>query len=207
MSHKEVTKHIVSEITSNQKRIDTKVKDVAKQMLKASKKVHAYQQKIGSNTLLTVYIYGIDKKGIDYAVGCWYHSSDGYVWVTKGAIGVNFFTAHFFHRYAQRCLKKELTVLETAFEFYKDFRISATQLTRDLGNGILKAQLPLHGGLALGECDKVNQYVLYRTFVSKDDLFQDQVEDIDADSDLNKAIQSLDSIHYKLIIETLRLNS
>jgi len=65
-------------------------------MMKASKKVHAYQQKIGSNIVLTIYIYGIDKRGIDYAVGCWYHSNDGWVWVTTGAIGVNFFYHTFF---------------------------------------------------------------------------------------------------------------
>lgn len=64
MSHKEVAKHIVSEVTQNQKRIDAKAYDVAKQMLKTNKKVHAYQQKIGSNTQLTICIYGIDKKGL-----------------------------------------------------------------------------------------------------------------------------------------------
>jgi len=57
MSYKEVAKHIVSEVTKNQKRIDTKAYDVAKQMLKAGRKTYAYQQKIGSNTLLTIYIF------------------------------------------------------------------------------------------------------------------------------------------------------
>lgn len=206
MSDKEVAKHIASEVGKYEKRIDAKAKDVAKQMLKASRKAYAYQQKVGSNTLLTIYIYGIDKKGIDYAVGCWYQSSDGLVWVTKGATGVNFFTAHFFKRYAQRHLGKTLTVLETALEFYTDFQISASQLTVQLHNGFFETQLPLHGGLALGVCDVENQYSLYRTFVSKSDLFQDQVDDIEADSGLNRAIQRLDSLQYKLIIEALVLN-
>ena len=201
-----MTRHIVSEITKNQKRIDTKAKHVAKRMVKASKKVHAYQQKIGSDTVLTIYVYGVDKKGIDYAVGCWYHSNEGLVWVTKGAIGVNFFTAHFFHRYAQRYLKRNLTVLEAAFEFYREFQISASQLVSEIRKGYFKTQLPLHGGLALGMCDVENNYAIYRTFVSHGDLFQDQIEDIEADRELNKAIESLDSIQYKMIVEALRLN-
>jgi len=206
MSDKEVAKHIVSEVTKNQKRIDTKAYDVAKQMLKAGKKTYAYQQKIGSNTLLTIYIYGIDKKGIDYAVGCWYHSNEGLVWITKGAIGVQFFTAHFFHRYAERYIKRDLLVLETAFEFYREYQVSASKLTVELRKGFFKTQMPLRGGLALGVCDVSNEYAFYRTYVSKDELFQDQVEEIEADRELNTAIQSLDSLQYKLVIEALKLN-
>jgi len=87
--------------------------------------------------------------------------------------------------------------LEAAFEFYREFQISVSQLVGEIQKGYFKTQLPLHGGLALGICDVENGYALYRTFVSHDDLFQDQLEGIEADDDLNGAIQSIDSIQYK----------
>ncbi len=78
MTRKEIAVHLLSECSNNKKRIEKK----AKKMLKAEKKIHAYQQRVGSNTLLTIYIYGIDDEGVDYAVGCWYKSGKGLCWAS-----------------------------------------------------------------------------------------------------------------------------
>lgn len=165
MTQKEIAVHLLSEITSHRKRIFSKVRSVAKRMQKAGRKVYAYQQTIGSNTCLTIYIYGIDKEGVDYAVGCWYHSVKGLCWASVGQNDVNFYIGHFFHRYAERFLKKELSVLDSAMEFYRQYQVSATRRIKKKNDDLYEIQTPLYGGLALGVNDVSNGVVIYNTII------------------------------------------
>lgn len=84
MTRREIAAHLLSEVCNNSGRIAAKIRSVAKQMSKAEKKIHVCKQRVGSNVLLTIYIYGIDKKGVDYAIGSWYHSDKGLCWATVG---------------------------------------------------------------------------------------------------------------------------
>ena len=175
-------------------------------MLKAGRKIHAYQQRLGSNTLLTIYIYGIDDKGVDYAVGCWFTSDKGLCWASAGQYDVNFYSAHFFQRYAERYLMQSMSVLDAAKEYYREFQVSMARQTDEIAEGVHKIQLPLkNGGLALGFNDKVNNIVVYNTFVSKQLLGLKQLNDVDDDKELNEALQNLDHSHYKLIYDAMKL--
>ncbi len=44
-----------------------------------------FQQRVGSNTLFTIYIYRIDDKDVDFAAGLWYRSEKSMCWVTSWA--------------------------------------------------------------------------------------------------------------------------
>lgn len=150
-------------------------------MQKAGRKVHAYHQTIGSNTCVTIYTYGIDKEGVDYAVGCWYRSGKGLCWVSVGQNDVNFYIAHFFHRYAERFLKKEMGVLESAMEFYRQYQISAIRRVKKRNDDLYEIQTRLQGGLALGVNDVSNGVVIYNTCVTDEMLRVDQVSNIEDD--------------------------
>src|SRR5258706_3214632 len=206
MTRKEIAGHLLSELRNNKNRIERKAGIVAKKMLKAGKKVHAYQQRVGSNTLFTIYIYGIDDEGSDYAIGCWFHSDKGLCWATVGPYDVNFYSAHFFQRYAERYLMKSMSVQDAAREFYREYQVTMARNTEEIAVGIYKAQLPLHnGGLALGFNDSTNNLVVYNTYVSPDMLGARQINDIEDDRELNEALRSLNSSEYRLIVEAMKL--
>jgi len=203
MTQKEIAVHLFSEVKNNRKRIVTKAKTVAKQMRRLGRKVHSYKQTVGSNTGLTIYIYGIDKEGVDYAVGCWYHSDRGYCWVSVMDNGVHFYLAHFFHRYAERFLKKQMSVQDAAKELYSRYLITAARKTEQRPDGKFKMQLAIQDGLARGVIDTANDVVVYNTCVS--DLWPDQVSDIEDDRQLNDALQSMDWLQYKAFVEAITL--
>lgn len=206
MTRKEVAQHLLAEVRSNNKRIAIKTGMVAKKMLKAGKKIHVYQQRVGSNTLLTIYIYGMDNKGIDYAIGCWFHSDKGLCWASVGQYDVVFYSAHFFQRYAERYLKKAVSIQDAAREFYSKFQVSIARNTEEIADGIHKVQLPLpDGGLALGFNDRVTNIIVYNTYVSKDLLGAQQVNDVEDDRELNEALQKMNHSEYKLIYEAMKL--
>lgn len=206
MTQKEIAKHLLSEVGSNRSRIANKVMTVAKQMRRAGKKVHAYEQTIGSNTKLTIYIYGIDKKGIDFAPGCWYQSEKGLCWVTVGASNdVNFYLAHFFHRYAERIMKSKMTTMESAIQFYSNYQIAAALTTKIREDGIHEIQCPIQGGLALG-VRVTDRILVYNTCVSDNLLWQDQVNNIEDDRELNETLQRMDWPMYKQFVDALRFD-
>lgn len=206
MTRKEIAVHLLSEVRNNKKRIAVKVGSVAKKMLRAGKKIHVYQQRVGSNTLFTIYIYGIDNKGIDYAVGCWFHSDKGLCWASVGQYDVVFYSAHFFQRYSERYLMKPMSIQDAAREFYTEFQVSMARNTEEIAKGIYKVQLPLpDGGLALGFNDSTSNIVVYNTYVSKGQLGVQQINDIEDDKELNEALQSLNHSEYKLIYEAMKL--
>lgn len=207
MNRKEIAAHLLSEVHNNKKRIETKVGFVAKKMRKAKKKVHVYQQLVGSNTLFTIYIYGIDDKGVDFAAGLWYRSEKGMCWVTSGRLDdVVFYTDHFFERYAERYLKKSMTIQEAAREFYREFKVSMALHTDEIADGVHKMQLPLFvGGLALGFHDRNTNIVVYNTYVSPDLLYDKQINDIEVYRELNETLQSMDSSEWRLIGEVMKL--
>lgn len=207
MTRKEIAKHLLYEVRSNKMRIETKVFIVAKKMRKAEKKVHVYQQLVGSNTLFTIYIYGIDGKGVDFAAGLWYRSEKGMCWVTSGQLDdVVFYTDHFFERYAERYLKKSMTIQEAAREFYSEFKVSMALHTDEIADGVYKMQLPLFvGGLALGFHDRNTNIVVYNTYVSPDLLYDNQINDIEVYRELNETLQSMDSSEWRLIGEVMKL--
>lgn len=206
MTRREIALHLLSEVRSNERRIKTKVTLVAKKMRKAKMKFHTYQQNVGFNTLFTIYIYGIDDKGIDYAAGLWFRSEKGLCWVTSGQLDdVVFYTDHFFDRYAERYLKKSVNVLEAAREFYKEFKPTITRLTEKVTEGVYKVQLPLAiGGLALGFLDKNTNIIVYNTYVSTDTLYAQQINDVEADRELNEIIQTMDYSEWIMIGKTIK---
>jgi hypothetical protein len=204
MTQKEIAVHLFSEVTSNRKRIVSKVRSVAKRMQKVGRKVHAYQQTIGSNTRLMIYIYGIDKGGVDYAVGCWYHSEKGLCWASVGQNDVNFYIAHFFHRYAERFLKKEVSVLDSAMEFYRQYQVSAIRRIKKRNDGLYEIQTPLQGGLGLGVNDVSNGVVIYNTCITQEMLREDQIGNIEDDKELNEAIQSMSWLKYRTMVDALK---
>ena len=206
MTRKEIAVHLLSEVHNNKKRIETKVGFVAKKMQKAKKKVHVYQQLGGSNTLFTVYIYGIDDIGVDYAAGLWYRSDKGLCWATSGQLyDVVFYTDHFFERYAERYLRKSMSTQDAAQEFYREYKVSMALHTEEIAEGVYKMQLPLHaGGLALGFHDRNNNIVVYNTYVSPDILRDKQVNDIEAYKELNEELQSMNSSEWRLIGEAMK---
>src|SRR5688572_12535590 len=124
MTRKEVAVHLLSEVRNNKKRIAVKTGIVAKKMLKTQKQIHVYQQRVGSNTLFTIYIYGIDDTGVNYSIGCWFHSDKGLCWASVGQYDVVFYSAHFFQRYAERYLMRSIDIQDAAREFYSKFQVS-----------------------------------------------------------------------------------
>lgn len=206
MTRKEIAAHLISEVRNNNQRIQNKVGVVAKKMRKFNKKLEVYEQRVGNNTALTIYIYGIDKKGIDYAVGVWCRSDKGLCWATSGQRNeVVFYNDHFFQRYSGRFLKKSLSTYEAAREFYREFKPTIARHTEDITSGVYKTQLPLHvGGLALGIRDKINNIVVYNTYVSADLLGSKQMEDVDADNDLNEALQHMSQSEWNLLGKILK---
>lgn len=205
MTRKEIAAHLSAECRSNKKRIETKAGIVAKKMLRAQKKIYTYQQRVGSNTLLTIYIYGIDDRGVDYAVGSWFKSDKGLCWASVGQNEVNFYSAHFFQRYAERYLMKSIDVYGAAKKFYSEFQVSMGHNTEEIAEGIYKAQLPLSdGGLALGFNDRVNNIVVYNTYVSREMLGSKQISDVEDDRELNETLQNLGTFEYRLIGESLK---
>jgi hypothetical protein len=207
MTRKEIALHLRSEVHNNEERIKTKVALVAKKMRKAKKKIHVYQQRVGSNTLLTIYIYGIDDKGVDYAVGCWFRSDKGLCWATSGLLNdVAFYTNHFFQRYAERYLKKSISIQDSAQEFYREYKPTMARQTEEIAKGVYKMQLPLIvGGLALGVRDRTNNIIMYNTYVSPDTLYGQQINDIETDRELNEALQSMNYSEWRLIGEAMKL--
>ena len=199
MSQKEIATHLFSEVANNRKRIVSKVRSVAKRMRKAGIKIYVYTQTVGSNTRLTIYIYGIDKEGVDYAVGCWYRSSKGLCWASVGENDVNFYIAHFFHRYAERFLKKELGTLDSALEFYRQFQISAIRRVKKRNDDLYAIQTTLKGGLGLG-VNSSNGIVIYNTCVTDEMLRSDQVSNIEDDKELNETIQSMNWRDYRIMV-------
>ena len=174
-------------------------------MSKAEKKIHVCKQRVGSNILLTIYIYGIDKKGDDYAIGTWYHSDKGLCWATVGQYDVVFYSAHFFQRYAERYLLRPMSISDAAVEYYREFRVSMARQTEEIATGVFKIQLPFHnGGLALGFIDRTDNIVVYNTFISKDQLGRGQISDIEADRELNEELLNLDKSQYHLIHEGMK---
>ena len=205
MTRKEVAMHLLAEVRDNKKRIAVKAGIVAKKMLKAGKKIHMYQQRVGSNTLFTIYIYGIDDRGIDYEVGRWFNSDKGLCWASVGQYDVLFYSAHFFKRYAERYLKKSMSIQEAARAFYSKFQVSMARNTEEIVKGIYKVQFPLpDGGLALGFNDRVSNIVVYNTYVSKDQLGTQQINNIEDDKELNEALRNLNLLQYKLIYESMK---
>lgn len=206
MTRKEVATHLLSEVRNNKRRIEIKVGIVAKKMRKAGKKVHVYQQRVGNNTLFTIYIYGIDNLGVDYASGLWYRSEKGMCWVTSGQLDdVVFYTDHFFERYAERYLRRSMSAQDSAREFYREFKVSVAHHTEEIANGVYKMQLPLYvGGLALGFHDRNTNIVVYNTYVSPDLLGGRQVVDIEADRELNEALQNMNHSEWRLIGEAMK---
>ena len=206
MTKKEIALHLLSEIHNNQKRIVVKTGMAAKKMQKVGKKIHTYQQRVGSNTLLTIYIYGIDDTGVDYAVGCWFRSDKGLCWATCGQLDdVVFYTDHFFERYAERYLRKSMTTHDAAKEFYREFKVSMALHTEEITDGVYKMQLPLHvGGLALGFHDRINNIIVYNTYVSPELLYEKQVNDVEAYRELNEALESMNSPEWRLIGEATK---
>jgi hypothetical protein len=205
MTRKEIAVHLLSEVRNNKRQIENKAGLTAKKMVRAEKMVHTYQQRVGSNTLLTIYIYGIDAKGVDYAVGCWFTSDKGLCWASVGLYEVNFYSAHFFQRYAERRLGKSISIQDAALEFYSEFRVSVTRNTEEIAEGVYKAQLPLpDGGLALGFNDRVSNIVVYNTYVSRDMLGSKQIGDIEDDKELNESLQSLNTLQYRLLAEAMK---
>jgi len=207
MTKKEIAAHLLSEVRNNKKRIETKVFIVAKKMRKAEKKIHVYQQLVGSNTLFTIYIYGIDDKGVDFAAGLWYRSEKGMCWVTSGQLDdVVFYTDHFFERYAERYLRKSISTQEAAREYYREYKVSMALHTEEIAEGVYKTQLPLYvGGLALGFHDRNTNIVVYNTYVSPDLFYDKQINDVEADRDLNEALQNMNSSEWRLIGEVMKL--
>lgn len=205
MTRRQIAAHLLSEVGNNRDRIAAKIRTVVKQMTKAEKKIHQYQQRVGSNTLLTIYIYGIDKKGVDYAIGTWYHSDKGLCWATVGQYDVVFYSAHFFQRYAERYLLRPMSISDAAVEYYREFRVSMARQTEEIATGVFKIQLPFHnGGLALGFIDRTDNIVVYNTFISKDQLCRGQISDIEADRELNEELLNLDKSQYHLIYDGMK---
>jgi hypothetical protein len=206
MTRKEIATHLISEVRNNSQRIHSKVGIVAKKMRRFKKKVEVYEQRVGNNTVLTIYIYGVDNIGIDYAVGAWCRSEKGLSWATTGQLNdVVFYNDHFFQRYAERYLKKSMSTLDAAREFYREFKPTAARHTKEIENGIYDTQLPLHvGGVALGVRDRNSNMVIYNTYVSDGLLGSKQIDDIAVDKELNEAIQQLSVSEWKLIGEVLK---
>jgi len=207
MTRKEIAVHLLSESRNNKKRIENKVGIVAKKMRKSEKKVHMYQQLVGSNTLFTIYIYGIDDTGVDYAAGLWFRSDKGLCWATSGQLDdVIFYTDHFFERYAERYLRKSMSTQDAAREFYREYRVSMALHTEEIAEGVYKTQLPLYvGGLALGFHDRNNKIVVYNTYVSPELLYDKQINDVEAYRELNEELQSMNSSEWRLIGEAMKL--
>jgi hypothetical protein len=207
MTRKEIASHLLSEVRNNKKRIETKVFIVAKKMQSAARKVHVYQQRVGSNTLFTIYIYGIDDKGVDFAAGLWYRSEKGMCWVTSGQFeNVVFYTDHFFERYAERYLKKTMSTQDAAIEYYREYKVSMALRTEEIAEGVYKTQLPLYvGGLALGFNDRNTNIVVYNTYVSPDLFYGKQINDVEADKELNEALQSMNASEWRLIGEAMKM--
>lgn len=205
MSRKEVATHLLSEVKKNRKRIENKVRVVAKRMRKIKIKFHTYQQLVGNNTLFTIYIYGIDDEGVDYAAGIWFRSEKGLCWVTSGELDqVVFYTDHFFDRYAERFLQEAMTTQNAAAQFYKAFKVSLARHTEQITDGVYKMQLPLGvGGLALGFHDRSNNIVVYNTYVSSNLLQERQLADIEADKDLNELLQTMDHAAWRQVGQAL----
>lgn len=191
--------HLLSEVINNEKRIASKVESVAKRVRRAGKKVYTYQQTIGSNTRLTIYMYRISKTGLNYIVGCWYHSPKGLCWVSVGENQVNFYISHFFHRYAERFLKKDISVFESALEFYSQYEANDIRQIKKRDNDLYEIQTPLHGGLGLGVSDETNCIVIYNTCITEEMLREDQVRNIEDDKELDDALESL----YPMMIDSL----
>lgn len=90
-------------------------------------------------------------------------------------------------------MKQSLPVLEAAKEFYKEFKPTIARLTEEVAEGVYKVQLPLViGGLALGFLDRNTNIIVYNTYVSPDTLYAQQINDIEADRELNEIIQTMD---------------
>jgi hypothetical protein len=207
MTRKEIAAHLLSEIRNNRVRIDNKVSNVAKKMRKAEKKIHTYQQCTGSNTLLTIYIYGIDDFGIDYAIGCWINSEKGLSWASVGQLNqIVFFNGHFFERFSERYLKKKMSIKDAAIEFYREYKVSVAKGMEEIANGVYEIQLPLQiGGLALGIHDRNNDIAIYNTYVSKEMLRAKQIDDIEDYRELNESLVEMDSSQWRLIGEAMKL--
>lgn len=206
MTRKEVALHLLSEARKNKKRLESKVGIVAKLMRKLKVKFHNYQQLVGNNTLFTVYIYGIDDTGVDYAAGIWYRSELGLCWVTSGALDqVVFFTDHFFDRYAERYLHEAMTAQQAASKFYKVFKVSIARHTEEIAEKVYRIQLPLAvGGLALGFHDRNNDIAVYNTYVSSNLLHDEQQANIEADKDLNELLQKMNHAGWTQVGKALR---
>jgi hypothetical protein len=78
--------------------------------------------------------------------------------------------------------------------------------TEEVSEGVYKTQLPLFvGGLALGFHDTNTNIVVYNTYVSPNLFYDKQVNDVEADRDLNEALQNMDASEWRLISEAMKL--
>jgi hypothetical protein len=205
MTKWEIALHLLTEITRNQKRVFPKIRSVAKRIARTGRKVYAYQQTIGSSTRLTIYIYRINKKSVGFVIGCWYHSVKGLCWASVGENEVNFYIAHFFHRYAERFLKKEISVFDSAMEFYRQYQVNPICRIKKRDDGLYEIQTPLQGGLGLGIHDVSNGIVIYNTFVTEEMLRADQVKNIEDDRELNEAIQTLGWLKHRVVSHSIKI--
>lgn len=167
MMRKEIREHLLREFYSNKNRIDAKLNSVFKKVIKAGKNFHTYEQKVGFNTVFTLYLY--DVKRTNYVIGCWMNTERGLCFANVGFATCNFYTSHFFKRYAERHLKRDdLLARESARVYFENYKVGLIDAVDEIETNVHRVQMKTECGLALGFHDSDNCINVFNTYIEKD---------------------------------------
>lgn len=141
-----------------------------------------------SNTSFTMIVYYYTDKG--FRVFKVVPSSKG-----EGLQRIDIYNSHLFKRYAERMGLDITKPIEVAIEFFKNNNSSTGRISKEDNCSLASI---CKDGLLLGESKE--QYLIYKTFVSRDLLFKNQ---IDEEKDLLEKLQ--DSIQELLNRDTFNV--
>jgi len=193
MSSQEIADHIYMEYKSVEKRILGKIRVECKTLTRLKRSTLTFTDRTRNMTVFTVYIASTER-GL-HTTGVWYESVRGKVFAVAGFKSVNFFSKHFFERYAERFIKKVVPVKEAAKHFFyknilKGIYVGPLFDTENIPNRIA---VIYEQGVALGSF-VAGDHCALNTFIANEMLFPKQlelVERIRIESDEGKKIVAL----------------
>ncbi|MGC4020949.1 MAG: hypothetical protein QM734_02930 [Cyclobacteriaceae bacterium] len=178
MSREEIVDHLTSEYKCIEVRLTSKMNRAFKKLKKFNRSTFTFTEQTKNRTTFTIYVSSA-KKGL-VTIGAWGQNSIGKFFASIGPTGVSFYNHHFFIRYAERLLKLNVNVEQTAEHFfYKEDPITmyiGHLFSSDGTFNMFAAVYP--EGVALGYV--VNDQIgVTNTFLTNDMLFPNQRQMVD----------------------------
>lgn len=178
MSRREIAIHLRSEFRNNRPRVESKVSHVVKKVVRLKKSTHTFNQRLGNNTVFTIYLYGVTAKMAAYFCGVWFRNANGLCFAAVGTDGiVSFYNQHLFERYAERHLhNSSLSVQAASSHFFQHYTVCLSEQREKVADKVYEIETHIHGGFMLGYHDSENAISVHNTFVSVDLLSKQQLK-------------------------------